>query len=95
MTALVLTTKQLILNLRSCIIRGSTSIAQAIDDAYDDEQQQQQHLSGDDTDAACELEGAVAVKPSALLEVRAPTQFSMHSLLIVREYICFCVPCRL
>ena len=70
MTALFLTTKQLILNLRSCIIRGSTSIAQAIDDAYDDEQQQQ-HLSGDDTDAACELEGAVAVKPSALLEVRA------------------------
>jgi hypothetical protein len=90
----LLTTKQLILNLRSCIIRGSTSIAQAIDDAYDDEQQPQ-HISGDGTDAACELEGAVAVKPSALLEVRSLTQFSMHSLLIVRENICFCIPCRL
>jgi hypothetical protein len=82
------------MNLRSCIIRGSTSIAQAIDDAYDDEQQQQ-HISGNDTDAACELEVADAVKPSALLEVRAPTQCSMHFLLIVRENICVCISCRL
>jgi hypothetical protein len=61
-----LTPTQLILNLRSCVIRGSTSIAQAIDDAYDGERQPQ-HISGDGTDAACELEGAVAVKPSAFV----------------------------
>jgi len=76
-TAIVLTTKQLTLHLRSCVIRGSTSIAQAIDDD-DDEQQQQQHISGNDDDATSEHagEGEVVVKPSAMLEVRAPTQFS-------------------
>ncbi len=70
----------------SCIIKGSTSFAQAIDDDDNDqERRRQRRISDSNPDATCEHEDEIAVKPSALLEARCCTKFLLTLLFILLQ----------